>query len=284
MFDLFNQHDMPQQETSTTPEAFNADLGQWMTPAWAAECLIEQYFSDLSASDLVLEPSCGTGAFLRAIPKHVGAIGVEIDPALAERARASSGRQVIVGDFRVVDLQAQPTAIIGNPPFTLRVIEGFLARAQKLLPEDGRLGMILPAFTFQTSATTLRLTEGWRVQQDMLPRDLFPRLSLPLCFAMMRKGRERGLVNFALYYEQAAVRRLQARYRELLAAGEGSTWRAVTRAALEALGGRASLQAIYREVEGHRPSENRWWREKVRQMLQQIAVPAGPGEWQLEAA
>lgn len=283
MFDLFNQA-APQQEPEL-PETFNPELGQWMTPAWAAECLIERYFSDLSSSDLVLEPSCGTGAFLRTIPAHVGAIGVEIDPALAERARANSGRQVIVGDFRVVDLQqTRPTAVIGNPPFSVRVIEDFLKRAHDLLPDDGRLGMILPAFTFQTSATTLRLTEGWRVQQDMIPRDLFPGLSLPLCFAMMRKGRERGLVNFALYFEQAAVKRLQARYRELLASGEGSTWRAVTRAALEALGGRASLQAIYREVEGNRPSNNQWWREKVRQMLQQIAVPAGAGEWMLETA
>jgi type I restriction-modification system DNA methylase subunit len=58
-------------------------MGQYMTPDWAAEALVDRYFSDLGESDLVLEPSCGRGAFLRALPAHVQALGVEIDPNLA---------------------------------------------------------------------------------------------------------------------------------------------------------------------------------------------------------
>lgn len=261
-----------------------ARLGQYMTPDWAAEALVAQYFGDLSNADQVLEPSCGRGAFLRAIPAHVPVLGVEIDPALAEAAARSTGRPVIVGDFRMVDVPVRPTAIIGNPPFSVRTIEEMLARADALLEEDGRVGFILPAFTFQTSNTAMRIAERWRVRQDMLPRDLFPRLAHPLCFAMLRKGRERGLVNFALYHELAAVRRLQARYQQLLQEGEGSAWAAVTRAALEALGGRAALVSIYREIEGIRPTDNRWWREKVRQQLQRLAVRIGAGEWALPEA
>jgi site-specific DNA-methyltransferase (adenine-specific) len=256
-----------------------ARLGQYMTPDWAADALVERYFADLSSADQVLEPSCGRGAFLRAIPAAVPAIGVEVDAELAEQARRTSGRRVIVGDFRLVDIPVRPTAIIGNPPFTVRVIEDYLARADALLEEDGRVGLILPAFTFQTSNTAARIAERWRVQQDMLPRDLFPRLQHPLCFALLSKGRERGLVNFALYHELAAVRRLQARYQQLLQEGEGSAWAAVTRAALETLGGRATLQRLYAEIAGHRPTPNPWWQAKVRQQLQRVAVRVGAGEW-----
>lgn len=258
-----------------------ARLGQYMTPDWAAEALVARYFGDLTSADQVLEPSCGRGAFLRALPAHVPGVGVEIDADLAAIARSSSGRPVIVGDFRMVDLAMRPTAIIGNPPFFVRVIEDFLARADALLDDDGRVGFILPAYTFQTSNTAVRIAERWRVQQDMLPRDLFPNLTQPLCFAMLRKGRERGLVNFALYYEHAAVQRLQTRYRALLASGEGSAWAAVTRAALEAVGGRATLTRLYAEIEGHRPTTNPWWKPKVRQQVQRLAVRVGAGEWAL---
>lgn len=258
-------------------------LNQYMTPDWAALELVDRYFGDLTSADQVLEPSCGRGAFLRAIPAHVPAFGVEIDPALAEVATRSSGRAVIVGDFRLVDIRVRPTAIIGNPPFTIRTIEEMLARADALLDEDGRVGFILPAYTFQTSNTAMRIAERWRVQQDMLPRDLFDGLTKPLCFALLRKGRERGLVNFALYHELAAVRRLQSRYQQLLQEGEGSAWAAVTRAALEALGGQATLQRLYREIEGHRPTTNQFWQAKVRQQLQRFAVRVADGEWALPA-
>jgi len=258
-------------------------LGQFMTPDWAAEALVERYFGTLSSADQVLEPSCGRGAFLRAIPGHVPALGVEIDAALAEDAKRTTGRPVIVGDFRLVDIPVRPTVILGNPPFTLPVIEDFLARADVLLEEDGCVGFVLPAFVFQTSNTAMRIAERWRVQQDMLPRDLFHRLSHPLCFALLRKGRERGLVNFALYHELHAVRRLQARYQELLKEGMGSVWAAVTHAALDTLGGQATLEQIYREVEGCRPTPNRWWREKVRQQLQRIGRRVGQAEWALNS-
>lgn len=255
-----------------------------MTPDWAAEALVERYFGDLTGADRVIEPTCGRGAFLRAIPRDVPALGVEIDERLARAAVRLSGRPVVVGDFRAVDLPWTPTAMIGNPPFQLRVIEGILARAFDLLPEDGRCGLILPCYTLQTPGTIERLAARWSMQQEMIPRKLFPSLSKPLCFALLTKGTKRGLVGFALYHEAAAVARLRARYRTLLAEGEGSTWAAVTRAALEALGGRATLAALYREVEGARPTDNRWWREKVRQQLQRIAVRVDAGTWSLPEA
>ncbi|WP_220493671.1 hypothetical protein, partial [Klebsiella pneumoniae] len=58
----------------------------------------------------------------------------------------------------------------------------------------------------------------------------------------------------------------------------------VTRAAVEALGGEASLTEIYREIEGARPTANRYWREKVRQQLQRVGRRVGPARWALCAA
>lgn len=256
-------------------------LGQFMTPDWAALELVDRYFSDLTSADLVAEPSCGRGAFLRAIPEHVPAFGVEIDERLASEAMRLSGRPVIVGDFRTVDIPWAPTAMIGNPPFTLRAIEGILGRAHDLLQDEGRVGLILPCYTFQTPGTIERLAACWSVRQDMIPRTLFQRISMPLCFAVLTKGATRGWVGFALYHEAAAVARLQARYRALLVEGEGSVWAAVTRAALEALGGSAPLSELYRQIEGHRPTSNKFWQAKVRQQLQRIAVRVGDATWAL---
>lgn len=256
-------------------------LGQYMTPDWAAAELVDKFFPRLQSGDQVIEPSCGRGAFLRAIPAHVPALGVEIDPALAERARRSTGRHVIVGDFRMVDLPVRPTMILGNPPFRHRTVMEFLDRALSLLPDDGQVGFVLPAFVLQTASTVDTLAANWSIEQAMLPRNLFHRLSHPLCFSVFTKGRTRGLVGFALYHELAAVNRLQARYRELLQEGEGSRWAAVTRAALEALGGTAELARIYREIEGHRPTANPFWQAKVRQTLQRIAQRVGEGVWAL---
>lgn len=265
------EHIPTQQET----------LGQYMTPNWAAEALVEHYFADLGSSDTVWEPSCGTGAFLRAIPEHVAAFGVEVDPALAEIARQTSGRPVVVGDFRSAELPMRPTCVIGNPPFKLSDVQSILDRAHTLLPEDGRVGLILPCFVFQTAGTVVDISARWSVQQDMIPRNLFPGLSHPLCFAVLRKGATGKLFNFALYHEVAAVNQLQRRYRELLAGGERNVWTAVTVAAMEKLGGRASLHDVYREIEGNRPTQNEWWRAKVRQTLQRVAQRIGPAEWSL---
>src|SRR3546814_2869563 len=55
----------------------------------------------------VIEPSCGTGSFLSAIPQHLPAYGVDIDPDIAAVAKANSGRQVIIGDFRSIELPEQ---------------------------------------------------------------------------------------------------------------------------------------------------------------------------------
>lgn len=55
----------------------------------------------------------------------------------------------------------------------------------------------------------------------------------------------------------------------------------IARAALEQLGGKATLTQLYREIEGARPTTNRFWREKVRQQVQAIGYRVAGGCWAL---
>lgn len=169
------------------------ELGQYPTPVWVAEAIVERYFFDLEASDCVVEPSCGPGAFLAAIPRQVAAIGVEIDALIAEEARRNTGRPVLQGDFQSVRLDIQPTVIIGNPPFNMKLVDGFLNRAHELLPEGGKCGFILPSFAFQTASRVSAYAERWSLMQEMIPRNIFRGLSLPLVFAIFSKDRKRKM-------------------------------------------------------------------------------------------
>lgn len=243
------------------------ELGQYPTPVWVAEALVERYFPKLDRTDVVVEPSCGPGAFLSAIPRDVRAVGVEIDPRVAVQARRNTGREVITGDFREVELNFTPTAIIGNPPFNLQVIDGFLERAYQMLPNEGRIGMILPTYVFQTASRVVEYNKRWSLSQEMIPKNIYPRLSLPLVFAMFSKDRKRTLVGFALYGETLNVQMLPRPYREAMSDGGGPIWKNVVDQALQRLGGEATLKQIYNEVEGNRPTTNKFWREKIRQTL-----------------
>lgn len=258
-------------------------LGQYPTPQWVADALVERHFADLGAGDTVLEPSCGPGRFLQALPSSVDAVGVELDPQLAALAEQVTGRRVIAGDFTTAEIDVEPTAIIGNPPFQLALIDRFLDRAHALLPEAGRVGFILPAYAFQTAARVAGYGERWSLVQEFIPRNIYPGLKLPLVFAMFTKDRRRVLVGFALYREAAEVQRLPRRVRELLETATGSAWKAVVQYALEQLGGEAPLDAIYEVVAGCRPTDNTAWQAQVRKVVRQAFRCTGPARYALAA-
>lgn len=244
-----------------------ADLGQYFTPRWVAEAIVERHFAHLSSRDRVLEPSCGPGAFLLALPDEVDAVGVEIDPVLAAQARAATGREIICGDFLRVD-PGPVTHIVGNPPFSADLVHGFLDRAHALLPEGGTCGFLLPAYILQTSSKVALMNRKWSMQAELVPRNVFPRLKLPLVFSMFRKDRARSLVGFFLFRETEDVSAMPREVRAALdGLDRGSVWRRAVRLAFAAAGDVvASLEALYAVVE--RPTPNRHWREKVRQVLQ----------------
>lgn len=248
------------------------ELHQWFTPAWAAEAIVEQKFSWLRAGHRVIEPSCGDGAFLCALPAEVDVVGVEIDGALAQVAREVSGRHVLHGDFLTLPQGqlGQADALVGNPPFSSELVAAFLDRSVQLLKDGGEAGFILPAYILQTSSKVEQLSAAFSLEQELLPRNLFPRLKLPLCFVKFVKDRRRRLHGFLLYREAAEISRLKSAWRHALATTRSRTgvWFPVVRNCLASLGGEAHLTAIYAAMEGRQPSANPAWKEKVRQVLQ----------------
>ena len=245
-----------------------ASLCQFFTPFWFAEALVERYFPGLNKNDLVIEPSCGYGAFLAAIPQAVRAVGIEIDPLVAQVAHDQTGREIIVGDFRTVPLSVTPTAIIGNPPFVASVFDTFLDRCHSLLPEGGRAGFILPTYFFQTASRVAGYADRWSISHDLLPRNAFnSKMKTPLTFAVFSKDARRLMIGFFLYRETADLHRLAKPYREALSATRGPIWKRVCEVALQRLGGDAKLSDIYAELENNRPSRTDFWREKIRQTL-----------------
>lgn len=267
--DLF-AHEVAHERLPATQH--NHALHQWFTPAWAAEAIIEQEFGWLRSGHRVLEPSCGDGAFLCAMPREVHAFGVDIDPVQADLAATSSGRPVIVGDFLQLSSEELGIvdAVIGNPPFEAKTVAAFLDKSSSLMVEGGQVGFILPAYILQTSSKVEQLSRSFSIHQQLLPRNLFPRLKLPLVFARFVKERQRRLFGFLLYREAQDMRELKKAFAATATTARhvGGAWHQVVQAALSTLGGEADLSRIYEVIERRRPTGNPFWKEKIRQILQ----------------
>ena len=241
--------------------------------------IVDRYFGWLGTDDVVCEPSCGLGAFLNAVPDEIDAFGVEVDEALAQRCQDLTGRRVILGRFETATLPQRPTAILGNPPFSSEIIDGFLDRSYGLLPKGGVVGFIVPAYLLQTAGRVVRYAQRWSLETEMIPRNVYPDLSKPLAFTLFRKDTARRLVGMAFYFEAAAVAQLPEEIKTLFSEQGAPLWPRVVERALIALGGRGTLQDIYRAVEGNRPTDTPFWREQIRKVLQHRFRRVGPGEW-----
>lgn len=271
----------PPRESVCSAIAGNLEFGQVFTPGFVAAALYERTFADLGTRDTVIDPTCGTGRLLAAVPAHVGAVGVELDPELAASARAATGRPVLCGDFLTIDVaELRPTAVFANPPFDARFIDRMLERVWRILPEGGRVGAILPSH-YWTSIRSTRLAERWSYTVELLPKDTFSRMRRPAVWAVLERSQRRYVVGIALYRDVAAVRAMRRRYERLLRTTTVEPWRETVLTALADLGGRSTLSALYRAVEGKRTHLTRFYREKVRQTLQRHAVRVGPGVWEL---
>lgn len=264
--------------TDTHARTGDAELSQFFTPFWVAEELVDDALRGIGSA-AVLEPSCGTGSFLTAIPSHMPALGIDIDPKVASAAMKNSGRNVIIGDFRTCDLEGfQPEVLVGNPPFEMAVINGFLDRAHEILPDDGLIAMIVPAYSFQTPRQVTRWMDMFSIEVNMIPRTIFPGLSKPLVWAKWRKQAQRTFSGMMLFAETRSVELMRSTIREALE--QPGTWREAVTRALETLGGEASVASIYDAIAPQR-QQSEHWRPKVRQTLQRGFVSLGNGRWTL---
>lgn len=252
------------------------ELSQYLTPNWAAEALIERV--GLRPGEIVLEPSCGDGSFLQAIPDKYEALGVEIDEVMAQAARDNSGRSVIVGDFRHVDIPIRPTLVIGNPPFKTRLVLEFLERSYQLLPSLGRVAFLLSSHILQTPSHISALSAKWGMEHEIVPRTLFNRAERPLSFLQLVKD-GKGMRGMLLYHQAYFFNRLPVTAKKVATRGKGSVWLRITSWAMERAGGAADLSELYGLIENNKPTGNRFWQEKVRQTLQTHFTRVSRGRW-----
>jgi site-specific DNA-methyltransferase (adenine-specific) len=245
-----------------------AEFCQWMTPEWVAELLMERV--NPQPGDRVVDPGCGRGAFLKAVPAEVEAIGIEIDPAMAAEAEANSGRPVVIGDFRTVPLPFQPSLVVGNPPFEKKLVDALLERVHGLLPDGGRCALLLPAYHLQWSRPVVNWARMFSIESIGVPREIFPGLTCPLQWVVFTREKVRRMTGLFLYPEMAAVKGFTREAKLILIHGRPRTgaWRALVDAALDALGGQASLAQIYGFAEGRRPTTNPEWHAQIRKVVQ----------------
>lgn len=284
MNDLFAVQDRSAEtghDADRAARSGDPSLSQWFTPFWVAEELVDDALRSMGQVSVV-EPSCGTGAFLAAIPKSMPALGIDVDPRVVAAAIANSGREVRVGDFRTVDLTGtNPELVIGNPPFEMDVINGFLDRAHAELPDGGMVAMVLPAYAFQTPRQVERWMGMYSIDVNMIPRTLFPGLSKPLVWAKYRRAQIRTFSGMMLFAETRQIENMRPAIREALAAP--GTWRSAVAVALESLGGTATVSSICEAMAPERRAGDHW-RPKIRQTLQRGFVPLGEGRWTLPMA
>lgn len=280
LFDFMSPANDDLNQVADRAEA-SRELSQWFTPFWTAEELMAHALDEKDAHS-ILEPSCGTGAFLTAVPEHLDALGVEIDPIAAEQARANSRRRVIIGDFKAVDLEGfHPDLVIGNPPFDVATISAFVERAGRILPDNGMIAMILPAYAFQTPSRVTDWMDAYSLEVDAIPRTLFPGLSKPLMWARFHKTATKLHRGLLLYRRTRACEEAGKNVKAALAAP--GTWRNAVEQALRSLGGKAHVRSIYDRIDPERRA-GAHWQPKVRQTLQRGFTSLGEGVWTLPEA
>lgn len=160
----------------------------------------------------------------------------------------------------------------------MALVDRLLDRAHELLQDEGRVGLILPCYAFQTAGRVVRYSSDWSLQQQMIPRSIYPGLSKPLMFAIFRKDRRRMMIGLSLYHEAAFVQALPDDLQEALIEGP-VTWGGLVIGAITAAGGEAALADIYDYVCARRPTANPHWKEQVRKICQARARRTGRGRY-----
>lgn len=262
----------------------NPELNQYFTPVWAAEAIVSHYYPGLDRNDVVFDVGCGDGRFLRALPEWVTAYGFEIDPAMVAKARQNTCHQIIEGSFADAAFPATPTLVLGNPPFDMGLVNRFLERAYEVMDYGREVGFVLPVYFFQTADTVMDYSRRWSLKHDLMPRNMFEGMQKPIMFARFIKERQTAIAGMFLYAETCDMLSLKKAYRTLFLGNKSSThlWGEVIDKALVALGGKATTQELYAEIEGKRPTTTSHWKAQIRKVLQQFYRKIGPATYALD--
>ncbi|MDB4938861.1 MAG: Type restriction-modification system, DNA-methyltransferase subunit [Labilithrix sp.] len=203
---------------SLVPRIAKGDKGQFFTPRYVVDFVVKALAP--RARDVVVDPACGSGAFLahaRAAAK-VKTFGSDVDPRAIRVARLvaiSQGRDpatiVRADGLRGAELPVADV-VATNPPFAGRADATgfevarfvktperdvlFLERAIDLLRPGGRLGIVLPYN--KAAGTSFAGMRRWLLGRARvlavvgLPRETFMPHTSQRCFVLFAKRRARG--------------------------------------------------------------------------------------------
>lgn len=183
-----------------TRDARRAEFGDFQTPLPLARAVCRRLASDGPAPDVIIEPTCGDGAFLKAAAETWPAsrrIGFEIDAAHRHNAAANDpGAEIRAGDAFALDWATlfdglTPAGgrllVLGNPPWVTSAGVGALGgqnRPARTNPGLAGLDALTGRSNFDVSEW---LTLRWLAALAELPGDQH-RLALLLKTATIRRA------------------------------------------------------------------------------------------------
>lgn len=131
----------PSKKAESTEVA--KDLQFYRTPPAVVKEVLRSFYVDKTG--VVLEPSCGDGAFLDALrAEGYKTFGVEVDPVRAQIC-IDKGHNVFVGNFLEFVCHEEYEGAILNPPFYGKHYLKHINKAIECLKVGGRLVAVLPA-------------------------------------------------------------------------------------------------------------------------------------------
>lgn len=154
------------------------------SPGWLIKLMILR--AQVSAHDIILEPSAGDGRVLEALRAHTSARTIieccELMPE--HRARLMShGWDVVANDFLDLDRYARYTRIIANPPFTRGQDIEHIKHMYRLLCHGGRMVSLMSAHYLDAYVEPFVSFREWldeevMARQEVLSRSAFKELGI----------------------------------------------------------------------------------------------------------
>src|SRR3546814_2670210 len=94
-------------------------------------------------------------------------------------------------DFRSIELPEQDVSVIlGNPPFSMPIIDGFIDRSHSILPEDGVAAFILPAHVFSTAGRVMQWNERFALRSEEHTSELQSLMRISYAVFCLKKKRQ----------------------------------------------------------------------------------------------
>ncbi len=199
-------------------------FGQYWTPYPLARFIVEFCSKLTKGRDILIDPACGEGVFLKA-GSDFGfrrLVGIDIDPNVV--TKLEDFEVMIMNALEETGFEGKCDVVVGNPPFSAkygkiadrRLLERFelgrgrrsqaieilfLEKFVELAKEGGAIGIILPFGIFantQLSYVRKFILENVRIFAIIsLPRNIFPGTTSKTCVLLGVKGRHEGSVLVA---------------------------------------------------------------------------------------